>query len=83
MRKLALIALIASASPALAEDITLDSVLGTTLQEIRTSVTAMGYEIRKSEIERGKIEIYVVGNGQQGEVYVNPQTGAVTKIEMR
>ena len=55
MRKLALIALIAFASPALAEDVTMDSVLGTTIEEVQASLTAMGYEVRKAEMEDGKI----------------------------
>jgi hypothetical protein len=36
MRKFALIGLIAVATPALAEDVTMDSVLGTTLTEVET-----------------------------------------------
>ncbi len=90
MRKIALIALLAAAaSPALAQTITLDegitmsSVLGTTMQEVRDSVTAMGYDVRKSEMERGLIEVYLVRGNERGEVYVDPQTGAVTKIKMR
>lgn len=90
MRKFALIALLAAtASPALAQTITLDegitmsSVLGTTMQEVRASVTAMGYDVRKSEMERGLIEVYLVRGNERGEVYVDAQTGAVTKIKMR
>ena len=78
MRKLALIALIAFASPALAEDVTMDSILGTTLQEVQASLTAMGYEVRKAEMEDGKIEVYFVRDG-----YVSPETGAVTKLEVK
>ena len=83
MRKLALIALIAFASPALAEDVTMQSTLGTTMEEVQASLTAMGYEVRKAEMEDGKIEVYFVRNGQMGEVYVNPQTGAVMKLEVK
>jgi hypothetical protein len=43
----------------------------------------MGYEVRKAEMEDGKIEVYFVRDGQMGEVYVNPQTGAVTKLELK
>lgn len=83
MRKLALIALIAFASPALAEDVTMDSILGTTLQEVQASLVAMGYEVRKAEMEDGKIEVYFVRDGKMGEVYVSPETGAVTKLEVK
>ena len=83
MRKLALIAMMALATPALAEDVTMDSILGTTMEEVQASLTAMGYEVRKAEMEDGKIEVYFVRDGQMGEVYVNPQTVAVTKLELK
>lgn len=83
MRKLALIALIAFASPALAEDVTVDSILGKSLEEVQASLTAMGYEVRKAEMEDGKIEVYFVRDGEMGEVYVNPETGAVTKLDLK
>jgi hypothetical protein len=83
MRKLALIAMMALATPALAEDVSMDSVLGKTMEEVQASLTAMGYEVRKAEMEDGKIEVYFVRDGQMGEVYVNPQTGAVTKLELK
>jgi hypothetical protein len=83
MRKLALIALLAFASPALAEEVTMDSNLGTTMEEVKASLTAMGYEVRKAEVEDSKIEVYFVRDGQMGEVYVNPKTGAVTKLEIK
>lgn len=83
MRKLTLVALIALAAPALAEDVTKDSVLGTTMAEVQASLTAMGYEVRKAEMEDGKIEVYFVRDGKMGEVYVSTETGAVTKLELK
>ncbi len=83
MRKFAFIALIALATPALAEDLTMDSVLGTTLDEVKAALTDMGYEVRKGEMEDGKIEVYFVRDGKMGEVYVDPQTGAVTKLDLK
>ncbi|WP_299507970.1 PepSY domain-containing protein [uncultured Roseobacter sp.] len=83
MRKLAFIALVACASPAFAEDVTMDSKLGTTIQEVQASLTAMGYEVRKAEMEDGKIEVYFVRDGKMGEVYVSTQTGVVTKLEVK
>lgn len=82
MHKLALIALVAFASPALAEDVTKDSVLGTTMEEVQASLTDMGYEVRKAEMEDGKIEVYFVRDGEMGEVYVDPETGAISKLEI-
>lgn len=81
MRKLALIALIAFASPALAEDVTMGSSLGTSMEEVQASLTAMGYEVRKAEMEDGKIEVYFVRDGKMGEVYVSTESGEVTKLE--
>ncbi|PWR01700.1 hypothetical protein DKT77_16420 [Meridianimarinicoccus roseus] len=83
MRKLPLIALIALATPALAEDVTMDSVLGTTMEEVKASLTAMGYEARKAEMEDGKIEVYFVRDGKMGEVYVDARTGGVTKLDLK
>jgi hypothetical protein len=83
MRKFALIGLISVATPALAEDVTMDSVLGTTMPEVEAALTDMGYEVRKAEMEDGKIEVYFVRDGQMGEVYVNRATGAVTKLEIK
>tara|TARA_R110002049_G_scaffold89508_12_gene225180 strand:+ start:1749 stop:2003 length:255 start_codon:yes stop_codon:yes gene_type:complete len=83
MRKLAFIALISFASPAFAEDVTMGSNLGTTMEEVQTSLTAMGYEVRKAEMEDGKIEVYFVREGKMGEVYVSTETGTVTKLEVK
>lgn len=83
MRKLALIALVALASPAFAEEVTIDSKLGTTIDEVQASLTAMGYEVRKAEMEDGKIEVYFVREGNMGEVYVSTETGAVTKLDVK
>mgnify|MGYP001069743845 CR=1 FL=1 len=83
MRKFALIALIAIASPALAEDVAMESVLGTTMEEVQVSLTDMGYEVRKAEMEDGKIEVYFVKDGKMGEVYVSPETGKITKLDVK
>jgi len=83
MRKLALIALMAFASPALAEEVAMDTVLGTTKDEVTATLTEMGYELRKAKMEGGKIEVYFVRDGKMGEAYVDTQTGAVTKLKMK
>lgn len=74
-----------AALPALAADgqITMDTLLGTTMTDVTATLSGMGYEVRKAETENGKMEIYVVGNGQMGEVYVSTTTGKPTKIEIK
>jgi hypothetical protein len=83
MRKLALITLLTLASPALAEDLSMDTVLGTTTQEVQANLTEMGYEVRKAEMEDGKIEVYIVKDGKMGEVSVNPVSGQITKLALK
>lgn len=83
MRKLALIALLAIATPALAEDLTADMELGTTLEQVQARLTEMGYEVRKGEMEDGKIEVYFVRDGKMGEVYVSTETGRITKLDVK
>lgn len=83
MRKLAFITLVTFASPALAEDVAIGSNLGTTMESVQASMVAMGYEVRKAEMEDGKIEVYFVRDGKMGEVYVSTETGAVTKLKVK
>jgi hypothetical protein len=85
MRRLALstLAALALAMPALAGDLTMETVLGTTMDEVKASLTRLGYEVRKAEIEDGQVEAYVVGNGRMGEVYVSAETGKPTRIVMK
>lgn len=85
MRKIVITALAvtALASQALAAELTKDTVLGTTVKEIKASLTGMGYEVRKSEMENGKIEVYVVKDGKMAEIYVSPSTGKPTKIKTK
>ena len=69
MRKLLVIlaTTVALATPALAADLTMDSTLGTTMDAVKASLTEMGYEVRKSEMEDGRIEVYFVKDGKMGE----------------
>lgn len=86
MRKLSLIALVtmtALGSAAAAEDVSMDSKLGTTMDEVQASLKTMGYEVRKAEMEDDKIEVYFVRDGKMGEVYVSTETGAVTKLNLK
>ncbi|WP_138933447.1 PepSY domain-containing protein [Roseovarius arcticus] len=83
MRKLAMITFLALATPALAEDLSTDTMLGTTMEGVQTKLTEMGYEVRKAEMEDGKIEVYFVKDGKMGEVYVNPENGQITKLDIK
>ena len=83
MKTFALIAAMALATPVLAMDLGGDTVLGTTQPEITANLTEMGYEVRKIEAEDGKIEAYVVKDGKMAEVYVDPVSGKVTKLEAK
>lgn len=83
MRTLALITLIALSTPALAEELDLNTVLGTTMDEVTSNLTEMGYEVRKAEMEDGKIEVYFIKDKTMGEVYVSPETGKITKLELK
>lgn len=80
---LSILAALALAMPALAEDLTLSTVLGTTMEEVKASLTRLGFEVRKAEIEDGQIEVYFVGDGKMGEVYVSTETGKPTRIAMK
>ena len=62
--------------------IDMNTQLGTTKEEVTATLTEMGYEVRKFEMEDDKMEVYFVGNGKMGEVYVSQETGKPTKIEM-
>jgi hypothetical protein len=83
MRKFALITLLALATPALALDLDTDTVLGTTIEQAQAALTEMGYEVRKAEMEDGKIEVYFIKDGKMGEAYVSAETGKITKLEMK
>lgn len=83
MRKLTLAAILA-ATPLFAfatgEAIAVDTDLGKTEEAVTTALTAMGYEVRKMDMEDGMIEAYAVKGDEMLEVYVSPETGKVTKL---
>lgn len=85
MRKIVITAFAVAtlASQAFAAELSMDTVLGTTLEEVEATLTDMGYEVRKSEIEDGELEVYIVKDGTMSEVYVSPTTGSPTKIKTR
>lgn len=73
MRKLVIVALLAIASPALAAKLSKVTIPGTTMQEMRTKLTGIGYQVRKSEMEDGKIAAHFVKGDKMGEAYVTQQ----------
>ena len=83
MRTLIILAVLLFSTPAYATELSKDIVLGTTISEVQTTLTNMGYEIRKSELEDGKIEVYFVKGDKMGEVYVSTVTGKITKLKMK
>lgn len=83
MRKLAILAFLAFIPSAFAGDLALDTVLGTTQAEVRTNLTNLGYDVRKSEMEEGKIEVYFVKDNKMGEAYISISTGKIIKLEMK
>lgn len=83
MRSLIILAALLFSVPAYAAELSKDTVLGTTISEVQTTLTDMGYEIRKSELEDGKIEVYFVKGDKMGEVYVSTVTGKITKLKMK
>lgn len=57
-----------------------ETMLGKTEADVTASLTAMGYEVRKAEVDDGKIEVYFVKGTAMGEVYVSEATGMITKM---
>jgi hypothetical protein len=83
MRKLFILATLVLAGPALAADLSTGTVLGTTQAEVQAKLIDMGYEVRKSEMEDGKIEVYFIKDKKMGEIYVSTATGKVTRLKMK
>lgn len=52
------------------------------IQEIANKAEALGYDVRKVELEDGCFEVYAIDeNGARVEIYMNPVTGTVTKTK--
>lgn len=71
------------AGSAFASDISMESQLGNSMEEVKASLASMGYDVRKAEMEDGKIEVYFVKGTTLGEVYVDATSGKVIKLEMK
>ncbi len=84
MQKIAITAvtMTAIAAPALAAELSMETELGKTAEEVTASLINMGYEVREHEMEDGELEVYFTRNGQKGEVTVDPETGKPVEIEI-
>ncbi len=51
------------------------------INEARAKVSALGYDVRKVEVDDGCYEVYGTKNGRRYEVYINPVTAEVVKLE--
>lgn len=83
MKKIIVLAVLAMATPALANQLAVGTNIGKTASAARQKLTEMGYDVRKSEMEKGKIELYVVKNNARREIYVDPATGQVQRIKAK
>ena len=83
MKNLIVLAALAFATPVFANTVEMGMVLGTSMQDVKLQLVEMGYEVRKSEMENGAIEVYFVKGNQRGEVYVSTQTGKVTRLKIK
>lgn len=54
---------------------------GRTKAEIAKSLEQQGYRVRKIETEDGYLEAYALLDGARFEIYVDPETGKVVKVE--
>ncbi len=59
------------------------AALGKSADDIRTTLIAQGYEVRKVRAEDGKIEAYAVKDGRKFEIYVDPASGTVTDVKAK
>ncbi len=53
------------------------------VDDIRADLIALGYEVRKIEVEDGCYEAYAKKDSQRMEVFVNPKSGEIEKIKVK
>ncbi len=51
------------------------------MDQARAKVTAMGYDVRKLEVDDGCYEAYATKDGKRLEIYLNPVTAEVVKMK--
>lgn len=74
-------ALIALAAPALALP-GIGDVIGTTLAEAGTALSAQGLTMTEYDVDDGRIEITAHDDAQRVELNLDPATGAVTRMSI-
>ena len=75
------LALALFAAPAFAQEVAPGDQLGTEIGAISAALSGRGYEVRKTEREDGKVEVYAVREGRRFEIYVDVETGAVIRVK--
>lgn len=81
MRKIILTAAaVLVAMPAFASELMIGQELGKSLDEVKATLSEMGYDVRKGEMEDGLIEVYFVKDNMKGEVYVDGSTGKIARF---
>lgn len=70
------------ASVSHAAEIAPGMVLGTSASAVEMALKAQGYSLREFESESGRIEVKATRDGQIWEMYVDPASGQVTKLEL-
>lgn len=90
MRKLMItLALVLSAAPGLAADqvvnadpaLNTETYLGKTVEEARDALAGLGYDVRKSELEKGRMEFKAIKDRRKYEIEVSPETGRFLRME--
>jgi hypothetical protein len=51
------------------------------MDQARAKITAMGYDVRKLEVDDGCYEAYATKDGKRLEIYLNPVTAEVVKMK--
>ncbi len=74
-------AAVLAAGAAIASNLAPGVKLGTSAQEISSSLAAQGYEVLKYEREDDEIEVYVRKDGQRFELEIDPKTGQILEVE--
>ena len=81
MRKLLLAtALTVLTLPAFAEGLTVGQTLGTSETAVHDSLVALGYDVRRLEMEGGMIEAYAVKGKEMAEISVSPTSGLIVDL---
>ena len=83
LKKLALISPALILAPALAlASVTVGDKVGVSDEEIRAKLEAAGYTVNEIERGDGELEVEATINGQEVEIDISPDTGAIVKLEL-